>query len=585
MSFVVSSQKSMDVHSGWQYRGPRMAQLVETKYGRVYFDPNKLLFGCGAPYLVTKLASIDAKVDQGCANEEDFINRLIPKDYNSSFIALIPKVSNAKFVNDFHHISLIGCQYKIIGKLLANRLGSVIRSCISSEQYAFIKGRNILDGPLILNEVMAWYRKRKKELMVFKVDFEKAFDSLRWDYLDMIMGKLGFGHKWCFWIFGCLHSARSSILVNGSPASEFDICRGLRQGDPLSPFLFILAMEGLHMLTHKAEAMGIFKGVPEAIVSNMAYSIGCEVAGFPMKYLGVPVGCNMAICFNWKVITQTFSSKLALWKARLLSVGGRLSLIKYVLGHLPTYYMSIYPMPSTIVKKLESMRNQFFLGGDIDERKMSWVRWNKCLASKDLGGLGIGRSSKAFMGLMEASMILLLVALATTLGEEDVWCGEQPLKTLFPRIYMLDTDRLCLVMNRIPFQDVSFILRRQPRGGGGIEMAQLSELHAKIEHTTLFDQGDSWIWMLDSSGFSVASVRYLVDYKTLDTAPNATRWIRHIPIKVNIFIWRLMLNKLPSRVNLDRRGIDVNSILCPICQMDIEMINHKFFSCDMTLDL
>ncbi|GJR49954.1 zinc finger, CCHC-type containing protein [Tanacetum coccineum] len=350
---------------------------------------------------------------------EFFSTGLISKGCNSSFIALIPKVPNAKFVNDFHPISLIRCQYKIIGKLLANRLGSVIGSCISFEQSAFIKGRNILDGPLILNEVIAWYRKHKKELMVFKVDFEKAFDSL---------------------------SARSSVLVNGSPTSEFDIYRGLRQGDPISPFLFILAMEGLHMLTHKAEAMGIFKGA-------------------------------------------TF-------------------------------------------------------GGDIDERKMSWVRWNKCLASKDLGGLGIGRLSKASLGLMDASMIILLAALATALGE----CGDQPLKTLFPRIYMLDSDRSCLVMNRIPFYDVNSFLRRQPRGG--IEMAQLSELQAKIEHVTLSDHGDSWLWTLDSSGFSMASVQYLVNSKTLDTAPNATRWIRHIPIKVNIFIWRLMLNKLPSRVSV-----------------------------------
>ena len=160
---------------------------------------------------------------------------------------MIPKICDAKFVSDFRPISLIGCQYKIIGKILANRLSSVIGSCVSSEQSAFIKGRNILDGPLVLNECMAWYRKKNKPLMVFQVDIEKAFDSLRWEYLDEIMEKLGFGLKWRKWIFGCLMNSRASILVNGSPTPEFEIQKGLRQGDPMSPFLFILAMEGLHV--------------------------------------------------------------------------------------------------------------------------------------------------------------------------------------------------------------------------------------------------------------------------------------------------------------------------------------------------
>ncbi|GJS35629.1 RNA-directed DNA polymerase, eukaryota, reverse transcriptase zinc-binding domain protein [Tanacetum coccineum] len=242
-----------------------------------------------------RLSFIDAKIGHGNASEEDFKNhrdsltflgvldRIEAKDLaqkakikwalegdentsffhgcNSSFIALIPKVSNAKFVSDFRPMSLIGCQYKIIGKLLANRLSTVIGDCISHVQSAFIKGRNILDGPLILNEVLAWYRQRKKELMVFKVNFEKTFESLRWDFLDIILDKLGFGLKWRAWIKGCLHNARSSVLVNGSPTKEFELFRGLRQGDPMSPFLFILAMEGLHALTCKAEALGLFKGV------------------------------------------------------------------------------------------------------------------------------------------------------------------------------------------------------------------------------------------------------------------------------------------------------------------------------------
>ncbi|GKA36061.1 putative RNA-directed DNA polymerase, eukaryota, reverse transcriptase zinc-binding domain protein [Tanacetum coccineum] len=178
-----------------------------------------------------------------------FRTNSFPKGCNSSFIALIPKVHNAKLVSDFRPISLIGCQYKIIGKILANRLCGVIGSCINPVQSAFIKDRNILDGPLILNEILAWYQERNKKLMVFKVDFEKAFDSLRWDFLDLVMEKLGFGLKWRSWIQGCLRNNRSSILVNGSPTAEFEVFKGLRQGDPLSPsFLFWLWK--VSMLSH-----------------------------------------------------------------------------------------------------------------------------------------------------------------------------------------------------------------------------------------------------------------------------------------------------------------------------------------------
>lgn len=130
-------------------------------------------------------------------------------------------------------------------------------------------------------------------------------------------------------------------------------------------------ISGLKINVNKSNLLGVC--VPDDFVSDLAHSIGCRAASFPMNYLGIPVGCNMARCANWNAIIQRFSSKLSLWKARLLSVGGRLSLIKSVLGHLPTYYMSIYPMPSSIIKKLESMRNCFFLGGDLDERKMTWV--------------------------------------------------------------------------------------------------------------------------------------------------------------------------------------------------------------------
>ncbi|GKD59559.1 putative RNA-directed DNA polymerase, eukaryota, reverse transcriptase zinc-binding domain protein [Tanacetum coccineum] len=215
--------------------------------------------------------------------QDFFVSGSFPKGCNSSFIALIPKVSNATLVTDFRPISLIGCQYKIIGKILANRLSMVIRSCVSPEQSTFIKGRNILDDPLILSEVMAWYRKRKKQLMLFKLDFEKDFDSLRWDFLDLVMEKLGFGLLWRSWIKGRLSNARTSILVNGSPTTEFEISRGLRQGDPLFLFLFILAMEGLHAFICKAIDIGIYSG---ALIGDNNMSLSHLIYADDVIFLG-----------------------------------------------------------------------------------------------------------------------------------------------------------------------------------------------------------------------------------------------------------------------------------------------------------
>ncbi|GJV56777.1 RNA-directed DNA polymerase, eukaryota [Tanacetum coccineum] len=223
-----------------------------------------------------------------------------PDGDNSSFIALIPKTFNAKLVKDFRPISLIGSLYKIIAKILANRLVLVMGDLVNEVQSAFIDNRNILDGPFILNEVMQWSKAKNKHTMIFKVDFEKAFDSVRWDFLVDVLKKFGFGDHWCNWIKSCLCSSRGSILVNGSPTSEFQFQKGLKQGDPLSPFLFILVMESLHLSfqkvvnaglrinMHKIKIMGV--AVENSKVSWAATDIGCMILKAPFSYLGVKIG-------------------------------------------------------------------------------------------------------------------------------------------------------------------------------------------------------------------------------------------------------------------------------------------------------
>ncbi|GJS85004.1 RNA-directed DNA polymerase, eukaryota, partial [Tanacetum coccineum] len=364
--------------------------------------------------------TIDDDVFQ--AVRDFFVNGHFPRGCNSSFIALIPKIQDAKFVKDFRPISLIGSVYKIIAKILANRLCLVLPYLISDVQSAFVANRQILDGPFILNELLSWCKFKKLNGMIFKVDFEKAFDSVKWDYLDETLKAFGFGLKWRNWISSCLNNAMGSVLVNGSPTLEFQFHKGLKQGDPISPFLFILIMETLHLTfkrvlnaglykgislndsftishlfyaddvvfigewnnnniqtllsvlrcfylasglkinLHKSKLMGI--GVSSNVVAAAASLIGCSILTAPFNYLGVKVGSNMSRINSWDDVISKVSSRLSKWKLKLLSIGGRLTLLKSVLTSIPLYHMSIFKVPIGVLNHLESIRQNFFYGVD-----------------------------------------------------------------------------------------------------------------------------------------------------------------------------------------------------------------------------
>ncbi|GJX28628.1 putative RNA-directed DNA polymerase [Tanacetum coccineum] len=366
----------------------------------------------------------------------------IPRGCNSSFIILIPKVEDPLVIGDYRPISLIGCQYKIISKVLANRLAHVISSVIGDTQMAFIKGRQIIDGPLIVDEIISWAKSKKKKVMFLKVDFEKAFDTLNMD-------QMGFSSKWRNWISHCLNSAFASVLINGSPTKEFKVEKGLRQGDPLSPFLFIIAIEALNVALLQARNNNIFHGTKvgkdnihishiqfadDALImgewslrnamnisriltcfhlasglkvnynksklydigvisielNSLASTIGCLPSHFPCTYLGLPIGAKMSRCANWNVLIDKFQKRLSSWKSKSLSIGGRLTLIKSFLCSLGVYYFSTFKAPLEVINKLEGLRRKFFWGGNMDEKKISWNAWNKVITHMSCGCLGIG---------------------------------------------------------------------------------------------------------------------------------------------------------------------------------------------------
>jgi len=166
------------------------------------------------------------------------------KSLNATFIALIPKKVGASELKDFRPISLIGGIYKIVAKILAERLKKVVNNLVNKHQMAFIKGRQIMDAALIASECVDSRLKGAEAGLMCKLDIEKAYDHVNWRFLLNTLSQMGFGEKWLKWIDFCIKTVKFSVLVNGEPVGFFGSERGLRQGDPLSPFLFILAMEG-----------------------------------------------------------------------------------------------------------------------------------------------------------------------------------------------------------------------------------------------------------------------------------------------------------------------------------------------------
>nr|GFA47875.1 RNA-directed DNA polymerase, eukaryota, reverse transcriptase zinc-binding domain protein [Tanacetum cinerariifolium] len=297
--------------------------------------------------------------------------------------------------------------------------------------------------------------------MIFKVDFKKAYDSVRWDSIDDILRGFGFGEKWCKWIQSCLYSSRGSVLVNGSSTKEFQFHKGLKQGDPLSPFLFVLVMESLHVS---------FQRVVDA---------------------GTRVDDLMSRIQSWHDVTEGMHTRLSKWKLKTLSIGGRLTLLKSVL--------------------------------DVNSKKPSWVRWKSVLAAKDVGGLGVSSLFALNRALMFkwvwrffSQKNLLWVIVVKALHGEDEKIGKK-------------------VQPRYPSTWLNIINEIESLKLHGIDLAQFERLKEKVEGVTLSNSNDRWSWSLVGSGdFSVSSVRKLIDNAILPKGISKTRWIKEVPIKINV---------------------------------------------------
>ena len=253
-------------------------------------------------------------------------------------------------------------------------------------------GRQILDGLLIPNELVDDAHKRKKDLLLFKVDFEKAFDSVDLKYLDIVLRRMNFPSLWRKWMMECISTPSVSILVNGSPTDEFSLERGLRQGDPLSPFLFLNVVEGLHVMMNTMVEHGLF--APYTVGAHGNVDISHLQFVDDTLLVGVKSWGNIRILKSVLLLFESVSGlKVNFHKSMLYEVNvagswlheaasvlhckhgrlpflyvgipmnGRLILLMSVLSSISVYFISFFKAPLGIISILESLFNAFFLGG------------------------------------------------------------------------------------------------------------------------------------------------------------------------------------------------------------------------------
>ncbi|GJV18591.1 reverse transcriptase domain, reverse transcriptase zinc-binding domain protein [Tanacetum coccineum] len=385
---------------------------------------------------------------------------------------------------------------------------------------------------------------------------EKKFNEKEvWDAICgcELMKRMGAREKWCKWVEICLRSAYVSVLVNGSPSEEFGLERGVRQGDPLSPFLFILAAEGLNAIVTEVVEKGIFRGVvvgaKNVTVSHLQYAGDTIFFG---KWNKENVKALMCIlkCFEEDSLFASFGD-------------GGLNI-----GSLRAKNLALLVVGWAMVGIWEGGS-----GGRV---------WNDIVRiGEEIDGVGINFSSSCVRVLGDGKDIRFWV---------DMWVYNWRLCDRFPRLYHLDRRKEGSVWDKGSWVNNMWCWKWEwVRSIMGRVTRDLDELVGVLQNVVVHSNcRDNWRWLLGEDGeFTVKELARLVEEKTLhvENGGHETFWNRLVPKKVNIFAWRAIKGRLPVRVELDRRGIDLDSVLCPCCNNIVETCAHCLVTCDLAMSV
>ncbi len=380
--------------------------------------------------------------------EQFFLQEISIQNLNKSYITLLPKKPNPDSTNDYGPISLQNSSLKFISKIMANRLQPRILELVHKNQYGFIKSRTIQDCLAWAFEFIHQCQQSRRPIVIIKIDFEKAFDSVEHNAILAMLKAKGFDDTWIHCTKEILSTSSSSVLLNGVPGKFFDCKRGVKQGDPISPLLFVLAADLLQSMTNRALSNGILslpipthdlkfpiiqyaddtliimkacqkeifnlKGilqsysestglkinyqkscmihinVPEEDKDILSKTFGCQSGNLPFTYLGLPVGTTKPKIIDFAPLIDRVERRLPA-VTMFLNHGQRLTLVNFVLSSLPTYYMCSLKIPKKVIDHIDRARRHCLWrkSSNLSANSHSLAAWDLVCRPKSKGGLGI----------------------------------------------------------------------------------------------------------------------------------------------------------------------------------------------------
>ncbi|KAH9663932.1 reverse transcriptase domain-containing protein [Citrus sinensis] len=540
---------------------------------------------------------------------------------NHTFIALIPKTQKPRKVSEFRPISLCNVIYRIVSKTMANRLKQILDDIISPMQSAFVPSRLITDNVIIAYECLNKIRQSKGNREGL-VDISKAYDRIEWVFVKGVMQKLGFPKKWINLVMNCISTASFSVLINGVAKGLIHPQRGLRQGCPLSPYLFIMCAEVFsNMLVH-AEHQNLVHGLrfsknisvthllfaDDSLIFSRASSFDCknlkrlfdcytaasgqvfnyekssmffssntssshmeEIKGiFALnvvskheKYLGLPsmVGRKKTSFFN--NIKLRLLTKLSSWESKFFSNGGKEVLIKAVAQAVPAYAMSVFKIPHSFCDDIEKAIARFWWGSSETKRSIHWIRWERLCHAKIRGGLGF----RDFSSFNQA-----LIA-------KQGWRILQHPDSLMAKILKAKYFKHSGFMDAKLGSHPSFVWRSILWGRQLPSLVPNPDLPPETVVADLIDESHQW--KEDMSGYQLAVKQKFQNYPSCSDVTKSrweVIWATDLPEKVKIFIWRAAQNLLPTVGNLWRRRV-VKDYFCQRCNCRGEDVFHALLEC------